>query len=453
MKLKLHHRVDFLSLWIFVALFFISIVGAQIGSISLNKICLLPLIAYFLIKKINCGRLLVRLPGNNTLVAWYVLCLLSCMIGFLRFNLAEKYTGYLSNLLNLFAQILLMYLPLTLLALSMDDIDSIYKKFQKMLVVVCRIHLFWGLVQFILYHAIDFDLNEFVFIKVLGGLGRETWTFFMWDYGAPVLRLSGLNYDGAFFGILMLIGLAYDTVLIIKVLYIVSILLSVQRSALVAVVIYMMYLFVKSLRNRKISRGAIIKSIGVVALASIGMIFAYKSIPAVNDTVSKFIDRFDFLSGISNAGQSSTRHILYIPLAFITLFGMDFFAVLFGIGPRNSGVAFALNSDEVGEALQLTQFLKNNAWSVECDIAEILLGTGIIGFALFYYNCFKLYKKGDSYIKSFVVILFALGIMYNFSHLTVVNLMLIFSNAKINGKINRKLIKDIIDEGQKKFKS
>ena len=66
------------------------------------------------------------------------------------------------------------------------------------------------------------------------------------------------------------------------------------------------------------------------------------------------------------------------------------------------------------------------AWTVECDVAELLLGYGLLGFILYYINVFKL-KRVSEYGKVLVITYFLYSIMYDISASTFSQLiMMIF---------------------------
>lgn len=424
MKIRRGRNV-FLNICIFVAVFGSSIVGAQISSVSLNKMCLIPLWAFLLVSGANNGLQFHRNFVSRDQLIWYVVCSISTMIGLLRYNIDTQFVGYTSALLNYLVQIIVFYIPIMILVAHYNNKKKLLDSFSRILILTCRIHMLWALAQFVLYNMFSFDLNKTVFVELLGGLGRTNWTNFLWDYGFPVLRISGLNYDGAFLGYILLLGVTFDSKKILKLAYSVTILVSMQRSALMGLILIVIYhLCIKIKKNEiKINLNKMIKSATLVVIAVVVIALAFKQVPVLNDYLNKFLARFDFFGGLDDASVSSSRHILYLPYAIKTIFEINPIVFLFGIGPRASGVAFVLNASNLKD-LVLSATMYTKAWAAECDFAEVLLGTGVFGAIMYYKNCLTLYKLGDYFIKTYIVFLVVLGLMYGVSHLTLTHLLM-----------------------------
>ena len=419
-----------LNICMLIAILGSSIVGAQIGPISLNKIGLIPLLIYLLAEYLaayseNHSGISIRFM-NQGQVWWYVIGLISSVIGLFRFNIGREFVGYYSNLINYLIQIIIFYIPLLLLTASYKRKDVLLQAFKTSLLLTCRIQMIWAFLQFVLYTGIHFDLNKEILVNTLGGLGRDTWTVFLWDYGAPVLRISGLNYDGAFLGYILLIGFIFDDNKIMKVAYTTTILLSLQRSALLGLVLVIMYITMAYLIKVKNSLKPIRYTVVSIALIVI-FIIVLDRIPIVNDYFTKFMARFDFLqaNALTNLSSSSSRHILYLPYSVKTLFSIDPIVFILGIGPRASGVALTLNIQDL-KALTLDSNMVGASWAIECDFAEILLGTGILGAIAYYWGCYLLYRQGNLKIRAYIIALIGVGLMYDFSHLTITHMLLTF---------------------------
>lgn len=190
---------------------------------------------------------------------------------------------------------------------------------------------------------------------------------------------------GHFLGYILLIGLIFDDVKIFKIMYIATILVSLQRSALLGDGIIGTYLILNKIAHLRSNTSLIpiIKSIVTLLIFMIAFIVVLHKVPVVNDYFTKFIDRFDFLHRSSTElSTSSSRHILYLPYSVISLFSIDPIVFLIGIGPRFSGVALTLNAHNL-PSLILNANMKTSVSAIECDFAEVLLGSGILG-AIFY---------------------------------------------------------------------
>lgn len=411
-----------------IAVFGSSIIGAQIGPISLNKIALIPLLIYLICAcLINNTRYIQVKYINKDQIYWYLVCIFSCLVSLFRSNIGQEFKGYYSNSINYLIQIVLFYIPLILLIAMYPQKRLLIIKFKNALIFTCRIQMIWALLQFILYTGINYDLNQQILVNVLGGLGRETWTNFLWNYTPPVLRISGLNYDGAFLGYFLLIGLIFDEKRIFKVAYLAVILISMQRSALLGAAFVAIFFMLNRLINlhKHTSIKPIVKYVLLLLVLIVIFLVVLNKVTVVNDYFTKFMSRFDFLQG-SSSSVSSQRHMLYLPYAIKTLFSIDPSVFLIGIGPRSSGIALTLNISNLS-SLVLSPAMYVNAWAIECDFAELLLGSGLIGTIFYYLTCYSVYKKGTIQIKLYIVSLVAIGFMYGFSHLTITHLLLMFA--------------------------
>lgn len=438
LKVSASHKKT-LDIIMFFALFGTSIVGAEVFSISLNKIAILPLILFLFI---NCRKFSINRVNKYHLI-WYIVCIISIFIGCMRINIDLYHFGYTNSLINYLISIFCFYFPLLLLLPNYYYQDELCDSFNRMLILTCRIQMVWAIAQFILYNTIKFDLNNVVLVQMLGGLGIHSWTFILWDFGHPVLKITGLNAEGACLGYYLLLGIIFDKNKLLKIAYIITILISMQRSAFIGLFIIIIYyvFFIKENRQKLLSK----KVLEYIIFLIVFLVFFYyikNQIPVINDYFNKLVQRFDFIN--NNEGDlstSSSRHILYIPYSIITLVGIDPLVTLFGIGPRASGVALAMNIENLPE-LNLNAHMLRDVWAVECDFAEILLGSGLFGTFACYYNYIFNYKSNDIDFKLYIVLLILIGFMYDFSHLTITHLLLMFaylnkksySNKKTNNK-------------------
>ena len=125
-----------------LSIIFSSFVGMQFLGISLNKIALLPLIIYLLMhfrKKISLNK------GQKMLILFYVFSIASVISGFL---IQEKIQGLQEKLGLYFAQVCLMYIPLTLLSNNLKDPIGVVKK---TLIFMARVNAIWAVVQSLSY--------------------------------------------------------------------------------------------------------------------------------------------------------------------------------------------------------------------------------------------------------------------------------------------------------------
>ena len=106
---KLNQKLFEISL--FIAIFGSSIVGAKIANISLNKVCLIPLILFLWLLQLQKKKYNVLRIINKKIFVWYGVTIFSCIVGLLRFNIGNNYLGYNSNLIFYYRLFLTLFSP------------------------------------------------------------------------------------------------------------------------------------------------------------------------------------------------------------------------------------------------------------------------------------------------------------------------------------------------------
>ena len=146
----------------------------------------------------------------------------------------------------------------------------------------------------------------------------------------------------------------------------------------------------------------------------------------IQEQIRRLIERFEFIGNNNTSIDRGTmRHILYIPYSIITLTKNGIISFFIGVGPRIGGVGFATAGD-IASIVGLNRFMLTNAWSVECDFADILLGMGILGCISYYIFLFTNMRSKNITVRHFVCLYFIIGFMYNFCWLTFSQLLFIF---------------------------
>ena len=413
---------------VFFSVFFsISLVGASVFGVSLNKICLIPLFAHIFFTTASTGKIKITINKNNIwLYFFYFISILSALFAMTR-SYSIRFEGYNSFLINLLIQVLLIYLPILIL-LDNSKLKIQYKEaFEKAIIITARIHAFYGIVQFIEYYYFDFDINKFLLSDLLGGLGYSyDWSTYVWsDNLGQKLKIISLNHEGAFFGLCLLSGLLLDKKLIMKAVYILVALLSLQRTTLIGI----FFIFIINLFEYFCSRKDSKKTIKIVfsgVLLLILFIYLYNNIPLIQEQIRRLIERFEFIGNNNTSIDRGTmRHILYIPYSIVALIKSGIISFFIGVGPRIGGIGFATAGD-IASIVGLNRHMLTNAWSVECDFADLLLGMGILGFISYYIFLFKKMRSRNIAVRHFVYLYFIIGFMYNFCWVTFSQLLFIF---------------------------
>lgn len=426
---------------IFAAVFGASMSGAQLLGVSLNKIVLLPLLTLLLLEySYNNG---CRVKVNKfqwKLIALYLLSLCSCLYGLItNFVTYEEYT---SRLVSYAIQSLIMYVPIFILLCNNSKNKLYYNYFTTSLIWTCRVQGIWGFVQFFLYYGFSINLNVVVFEQWLKGILDFEGGVLRYSYenGTLGIRLAGLNSDPAYLCILLILGIIFERNKIFKYLYGVVMLLTLSRVGVVVLFCLFLRSFIFSLRNKTfhVKISAVIKIIIYVVAAIVILLLLYYRVPYFRSQIDYFVYRITNLFTVQGKNQSSVRHSLYIPysiMAYIT--ELDPIQKLIGVGLRVTTVVFASNRN-MASVLQFNNTgLASRAAAIECDIAEILLGTGIVGFYLYYSFLYQVYRSGDERITSTAFAFVIYGVMYDISSTTLIQIVLWFMCVGVNGCNNQ----------------
>ena len=396
----------------FIAVFGSSMTGAKLFGLSLNKISLIPLelvlLSQFAVK--------TRLNSRQCqMISWYVLTVLSGIIGLFIY---KPLIGFENKIILYIVQVLFIYIPKLLF---INVIDEPYEKFKVAIIKTAQINAIWAMIQFFCWYGIRFDFNDFVFNFILKGILGTKWTAWNYEMGTLAIRITGLNYDSAFLAIVLIFGFCLVKKKFWKFTFFIACVLSMSRAGIVTICTIQAMMLYGKVKN-KLNVQKIIMGIGT-SLFIIGVfVYAYIKIPSIQYQVDYTIHRFSSIISRSDVGTS--RHLSYIPLAFYVWFH-DFSLIrkIFGIGPRVGGTAFAL-SHSISDSIHFSNYMMTNAWTVECDIAEMILGHGISALVL-YAVLWKILRTCKVEYKNCIIGLTIMGIMYNVLETTIVQLFII----------------------------
>lgn len=394
---------------IYLAVILSSFVGAQFMGISLNKIALVPLVIYLFC----CGYRRVKINKLQlALIIWYIFACISSIIG-MRNN--QEYTGVQEKLLLFILQSLVIYIPLTLMS---GYLHNPIEKLKKAIIVMAKINAIWATVQFICWYGIKFDINGFIFNNILHGIMGTEWTVWNYEAGTLALRVTGFESDSAFFAILIVLGFCMVDSKIWQCYFAISCIMSISRTGFSVIFVIILLRLIRILQKRKIPKNILAISLVGTAAIIFGIVCAYLFLPSVQYQINYMA--FRFISIIKSPDVGTIRHLLYIPLAFkVWLFEFGAIEKILGIGTRIGGVAFSASNI----ANDIIYINNNSAWAIECDIAELLLAQGILGFII-YYVLFKLMRLNNE-LKDCIIAILIAGIMYNVLETTLIQLFII----------------------------
>ena len=403
----------------FFAVLCSSMLGAQILGVSLNKIALIPLELYLFIKMSEKGIPQINSTQKTFFCFFYVLILSSCL------NFSRVSVDGMNEKLALnIVQYILIYIPILLLIGNLNNASNLLKR---CVVVVAKINCIWAAVQFICWYSIKFDFNSFIFENLLHGLLGTDWTCWNYETLTLAIRVTGLNCDPAYFALLMVLGFFFTDSRLWKSLFFFSCILAMSRVGMVSICgALFLRKIVLNYRDLAQHPKRICQLLIYLGLAILVMIFLYNSYEMVEFQVDYFISRC--LTVFDGTSSGTQRHILYIPLALYVWLDSTIVSMLFGIGPRMGGVALSMSDF----AMERISIISNSVWTIECDFAELLLGTGISGFCLYYLFVWQLIRKERNIEANQLPIysLFIFGFMYDIAFSTLINLLFISYSTK-----------------------
>ena len=429
---------------VFIAVFCSSIVGAQVFGISLNKLALLPLEFYLLVQ--NGGGFKYRINRRQkNLLIWYVIASVSSISGII-FSLCYN-TNITDELLKRalldLTSYLLMLIPIALLVWNSKKQAAYFDCFKRSLIATCRIQALWGIAQFVLMYTIDFDLNS----EVLGTIFGGSWTGYSNlanSTGGVLLRVTGINHDSAFLGLLLIIGIILDSKVLFKLVYLFCAVFSSSRAALVSIAFFMLYrLVIKLRRVSKCNPKKVLKYVLMILMLISVFIYIYQKFPSVQIQVYRVIERF---ATISTGEDGTGRHTGYpIATVYLELFEIPIIQKFFGVGNQCGGILMSYYQDNL-KWLGLASNMKDlsNVWTVESDLASVFLETGLLGGFVYYKFLYSIYKhaRKDQIKRCLVVILAFFGVMYNMAGGAFIQLVYIslyasdYSLTESQGELN-----------------
>lgn len=432
MKLKKRFlkRINIEELTIFLAVFFTSFIGAQIFGVSINKIALLPLEVYLICKCTGKGKLN---RTQKSLLVWYIFSVLSALIGILYISALR---GKNEKLFLYIIQVVVIYIPLIFLSGFLKNPAEIVKR---TLVFTAKINAIWGLVQFLFWYKLKIDINDLLFNEVFDGAFGNWSTPWNFEAGTLAIRVSGFNGDSAFFASILIMGFCLSNSKLWKCLFCGMCVLSMSRTGIVVIGVIILGDCLKM--KRKVSAKAMLAGLLTTLIAIIACIVAYTKVPSIKYQVDYAIFRLGSI--VANVDVGTSRHMLY-PTTSLRVWLEEFSLLrkLFGAGPRVGGIAFS----ESPIANTLMVMGAKTAWAIECDIAEILMGHGLLGITI-YYTLFRLFKFRPEFRKCIFAILI-IGFMYNILEITLFQIFIILISASFDHPIKKKCIIQEFEYGE-----
>lgn len=422
------HRVisvKFRAIVVFIAVLFSSMLGANLFGVSLNKIALIPLLLVLLYdnyenkKPYKCG------SSTFIYLFFFFFASVSSVLALFA-DYADKYAGYKSSEILFIVQIFLIYIPLLILLNKTSNKNLYFDYFKRAIVLVARLNILWAVSQFIIYYLTgnDINLNTIAFFYNSGTYTYSSATSFLEGVG-EILRITGLCFDPAYCGFILLVGYCFDRSVWFKILYFLGTVLAISRTTIFAIMfVFIVNIILSLYNNRGVIKFSRLKQIAVVLIITLLAVLIIASYFDLSDFVKVFLMKLNFKN---NGDIGDGRHMLYPKAALYILFHKyNVLQFLFGFGPRNSGTILVNFAPQYNS--YMTQSFLAEMWATECDFSELLLGYGVIGFILYVVLMLKNFKVNNKYSVIYLAFLFV-GFMYDISSSTYLTLIMIFTCA------------------------
>lgn len=325
----------------------------------------------------------------------YLELILSILVGMIwNLQVSYKKSALFMGLMSMMTYVVFIYMN-QLIKKDSETVVYIKKAFRWMVLI----QLIWIPLQYVIYKMSGVDINNVIFVDLLHFTNDASfvraWTWYP----------AGCCHHPAVIAPMLVIAFCLFEPLPMKLLVIFDSLICGSSTAfvgvLVAAVLTIFCEFVingKRLENKK-------KIIFIIVLFFLIFILMFQSdiFDLVNERVVYLFTR---LTGLST-DDSTSAHFQYY-LDYINIFKRsNVFQILFGCGEGCSGMWASFIYGRYAE-------LGN--WSIECDIVNILVNRGIVGFILFYSFLISIIIKGWKFNKYYSIVVFAIvvqGLGYN----------------------------------------
>ena len=363
----------------------VSLLQIPIGTMSVSPFnAIMYIIFVFELLKVK-----LAVPDTNGVIYFvYLICItISTVIN-------SSFVPNNWNTANFIAVFNSWILGFLLIFINKNILRSVKKFFINGLKLNTWIQLTWGILQFIIYKVSGQALNQIIFEDTLH-LQLSHATSNIYD---GINRLTGLNWEPAYFGLTLIIGYLLSNKLWKKLLFIVGVVLSASRTSLLTliavIIVQEIYRLVKFKEKKKnyFQKREVIITFTILLVIVIGIILNFQEI--INTFLSTAM-RFQNL----DLDPSSRVHSFYYQVLGDILFSKFSLAqLLFGIGPASSGYAYTLWYD-------LYPYLISNAWNIENGLADIIVGSGVLGTVRVYWWFINNFRIGKNNKVAFALII------------------------------------------------
>ena len=390
------------------AFFFASMTILQIKGVTLSIVFQ---ILFIIIALVNGDNL--RIDGMEWIVYIGASLLITTIFAYSNDHMKESYRGTAVYMLVL----ILPTIVFALLLNSIVDCKMVYA-IRKSIIIMANIQSFCGIMQYIFFKVFNIDI-----IALLGReiLGLENVNTALRD---GTISVSGLSFHAAVLAPLIAILFFMNASIINRMLAIILAVLSGNSTALIVLFACICISSIYGLigKDRHISRKTCLLVFCLVLLI-ISLAIKYDLFMLFRFRVDRLLNRV--VGG--NVDASTIAHKRYFTEIFNVIFRGSIMRFLFGYGEGCSGYPFSL---------WYYQYRSLWNWAVECDVINILLSRGVVGFIAYYGFLLSIVRKGFSIDKRYSFITLAImagGFTYNIQFEWVFLIMVLFYVCINNG--------------------
>lgn len=293
--------------------------------------------------------------------------------------------------------------------------------FLKGLKVSAIVQMIWGLLEYVLWHAVKMNLNVIVFDQFFHiNFQNISWNSVT---AAGTLRIAGIGWEPAYFALAMVAGYLLCKNPILKMLFILVTVISTSRTGYIILFIAIIgeiFLFRKKRFTLKFCKSMIV----VTVLCLFLMILVINN----NKLSTTFLSSLNSLINWSKTTSGGTHfnYIKYIPNIFSK---NNVLTNLFGYGSASSGYPYS--------KYYADEFINSGTWSTESDFINTLWGCGILGLVGYYGLLLQEVKMvTEKSLKILIICSIIGGFFYIYNGTWIFVIFMLCDNMKISSCTN-----------------
>ena len=282
--------------------------------------------------------------------------------------------------------------------------------------VMCLMQLCWIPIQYIVYHYADIDINSVIFTDVLHMTEKAS---FVRD---GIYYPSGFSWHSASLAPVFVLAFALFDDILIRALILLDVMICGNSTALVGVLLCAFGLaafwLIKNRTSLKPKKKTMIEAVMLLVIAA--------AVLMSTDLLGSMLNSVVYLWNRLFGGErdlSTSAHFAFFTDYFEIVKNSTPFQILFGYGYGCSGYPITM---------MYGRFDHLSNWAIECDIIDILVSRGIVGFIGYYYFLFYIAIKGLKTDYKYFVVMMAIiiqGIGYNvqWNYIFLLEMVMLFT--------------------------